>query len=219
MLNKTIYIDLKSYWHAGSGRSAGTFVDAIVHKNADGLPLIGGRHIKGLLRHAFAKAEAMGWFKNITLPEGPTSSLEALLFGSMSQQEGRYTTLPGMLFVSDACLPDGEANWLSKPEQAMLKQYLYTHLSSTAINENGSAKEDSLRTIEVTLPMTLEASLQLSAVAVDETHRAQQEAWLQQNDPWLPLIEASAMIESVGASRSRGLGEALITWNRSEGTK
>lgn len=219
MLHNTLYIDLKSYWHAGSGRSAGALADALVQKTAQGLPVIGGRHIKGLLRHALSKAQAMGWYDSIPLPEGPAQTLETLLFGSASQQEGRFATLPGMLLVSDASLPKAEAQWLAAPENATTRQYLYSHISSTAINETGTAVENSLRTIEVSVPMRLETSLQLAVLAVNEEHRIQQQAWLEQAKPWLPLIEAGSMIESVGASRSRGLGEAQFTWGTAQGAK
>lgn len=219
MLHNTLYIDLKSYWHAGSGRSAGALADALVQKTAQGLPVIGGRHIKGLLRHALSKAQTMGWYSSIHLPEGPAQTLETLLFGSGSQQEGRFATLPGMLLVSDASLPEAEAQWLAAHENAHVRQYLYSRISSTAINQEGAAVENSLRTLEVSMPMKLEAGLQLAVLAVNEDHRIQQQAWLEQAKPWLPLIEASSMIESVGASRSRGLGEAQFTWGVPQGAK
>src|SRR5690554_6874870 len=108
-----LQIELHGFWHAGSGRSAGALADALVQKSADGLPVIGGRHIKGLLRHALVKAEALGWFAGVQLPAGPAQTLETLLFGSANQQEGRFATLPGMLIVSDAALPNNEADWLA----------------------------------------------------------------------------------------------------------
>lgn len=219
MLIKTLYIDLVSYWHAGSGRSAGALADALVQKNSEGLPVIGGRHIKGLLRHAFSKAQAMGWYADMSLPEGPATDLETLLFGSVSQQDGRYETLPGMLLVSDAVLPSDEAEWLAVAENSNVRQYLYSHISSTAINSQGTAIENSLRTIEVVLPMKLVAQLHLGVSAVDKAHRIQQQSWLAQEKAWLPLIEASSMIDSIGASRSRGLGEAKFIWDTAKGAK
>lgn len=214
-LHNSIVIDIKGFWHAGTGRSAGALTDALVQKDAQGLPVVGGRHIKGLLRHALAKSEGLGWFKGHTLPDGPAKTIEALLFGSPNQQESRFATLPGMLIVSDASLPEEEAQWLAAAEQAVARQHLYSHVSSTAMTEKGTAKADSLRSLEVTLPMQLRANLWLDLTAVDSAHRTQQQAWLQQVEPWLPLVEASTMLDSLGASRSRGLGEAQVVWTSS----
>lgn len=216
---KTLLVDFHGFWHAGSGRSAGALVDALVQKNADGLPIVGGRHIKGLLRHAVAKTEALGWFADVKLPDGPAKSLETLLFGSANQEDTRFDTLPGMLVVSDAGLPAAEAAWLAAPAQAELLQHLYSQVSSTAMTELGTAKENSLRAIEVSLPTQLNAELQLLVTAVDEAHRAQQQAWLKTTAVWQPLIEASSLLDSLGASRSRGLGEASVSWKNSTGDK
>ncbi|ART83446.1 hypothetical protein CBP31_13110 [Oceanisphaera profunda] len=215
--NNSLLIDFHGFWHAGSGRSAGALVDALVQKNANGLPVVGGRHIKGLLRHAVAKTEKLGWFSDLDLPEGPAKNIETLLFGSANQEEERFATLPGMLIVNDAGLPQAEAAWLAAPEQAELLQYLYGQVSSTAITELGSAQEHSLRAIEVSLPAQLTADLQLVVTAVDEAHRAQQKAWLSTLAPWLPLIEASSLVDGVGSSRSRGLGEVSMSWQHSTG--
>lgn len=216
---KTLLIDFHGFWHAGSGRSAGALVDALVQKNADGLPIVGGRHIKGLLRHAVAKTEALGWFADVGLPDGPAKSLETLLFGSANQEDDRFSTLPGMLIVSDAGLPATEAAWLAAPAQAELLQHLYSQLSLTAMTELGTAKENSLRAIEVSLPSQLLTELQLLVTAVDEAHRAQQQAWLETAAAWQPVIEASSLLDSLGASRSRGLGEASVSWKNSTGDK
>lgn len=215
----TLLIDLHGFWHAGSGRSAGALVDALVQKNADGLPVVGGRHIKGLLRHALAKTETLGWFADVKLPDGPAKNLETLLFGSANQEDTRFDTLPGMLVVSDAGLPAAEAAWLAAPAQAELLQHLYSQVSSTAMTELGTAKENSLRAIEVSLPTQLNAELELLVTAVDEAHRAQQQAWLKTTAVWQPLIEASSLLDSLGASCSRGLGEASVSWKNSTGDK
>lgn len=214
-----LQIDVHGYWHAGSGRSAGALADALVQKNAAGLPVVSGRHIKGLLRHALSKAQVLGWFADVQLPAGPASDLETLLFGSANQQEGRFATLPGILIVEDAVLPEAEASWLAQPEQAQLRQHLYTQVSSTAMTELGTAKENSLRSIEVSLPLRLLCGLKLQVTAVDEAHRQQQQQWLQNPQPWQQLIEASSMLDSLGASRSRGLGEASFSWQASKGGK
>lgn len=210
-LKNTLIVDLHGYWHAGSGRSAGALADALVQKTAQGLPVVGGRHLKGLLRHALSKAEAMGWFADVNLPEGPAENLETLLFGSRSQQEGRFETVPGILFVTDGSLPEAESRWLGHENQAGVRQHLYRRASSTAITEKGTALADSLRTIEVTVPMQLLAGLSMQLTAMEKEYRDQQQAWLAESDAWVPIQQACALIDSIGASRSRGLGEARLS--------
>lgn len=218
-LNNKLIIDVHGYWHAGSGRSAGAFADALVQKTPQGLPRVGGRHLKGLLRHALRKAESLGWYRDLELPEGPVENLETLLFGTPSQQESRYNTAPGILMVSDGALPQPESDWLSQDDQSQLRQHLYRRVSSTAMTDRGTALADSLRTIEVTIPMQLHATLSMQPTAVDAAERAQQYAWIDRRDAWNSLLQACALIDSIGANRSRGLGEASLSLASVEGEK
>ena len=48
----TYTIELFSYWHCGSGLSAGADVDSLVIKDAKGMPFVPGKTIKGLIREA-----------------------------------------------------------------------------------------------------------------------------------------------------------------------
>lgn len=210
-LKNTLVVDFHGFWHAGSGRSAGSLADALVQRTPRGLPVVGGRHLKGLLRHAVAKAEALGWFSEVSLPAGPAQDIETLLFGSRSQQEGRFETASGVLFVSDAGLPEAESEWLGHPEQTEARQHVYRRVSSTAMTESGTALADSLRTIEVTVPMQLQAELFLDLTAIEPESREQQQAWISQKDAWVPLQQACTLVDSVGAGRTRGLGEARLT--------
>ena len=50
MQTLTYQIQFHSYWHCGSGLAAGAGVDALVVKDANGLPFVPGKTIKGLLR-------------------------------------------------------------------------------------------------------------------------------------------------------------------------
>ena len=45
-------IDIQSYWHPSTGRGQGSDVDALAHRDKDGIPCLPGRTIKGLLRDA-----------------------------------------------------------------------------------------------------------------------------------------------------------------------
>ena len=48
----TYTIEFFSYWHCGSGLSAGADVDSLVIKDAKGMPFVPGKTIKGLIREA-----------------------------------------------------------------------------------------------------------------------------------------------------------------------
>ena len=45
-------IEFFSYWHCGSGQTAGADVDELVVRDVSGLPFVPGRTLKGLLREA-----------------------------------------------------------------------------------------------------------------------------------------------------------------------
>lgn len=208
-------IDLHYYWHAGTGSSSGTHLDALCERDGDDLPFLSGRHLKGLLRHAVHRAEAWGWFATQALPSGPVEDWETLLFGTRSQSAQRFQTLPGMLVMGDARLPDDERDWLN--EQAAYKLMLFEELYSTAINEKGSARSHSLRGIEAALPMNLTALLQWEVTGLDPAHRQQQRQALEKENLANLLQAALPLVDAVGASRTRGLGEASLTLTTNQG--
>lgn len=208
MTEKYIHIDLAGYWHSGSGRSAGTHLDALTEKDLHGLPFVAGKQLKGLLRHALHRSLIWQWFEP-NLPTGPAGDLETLIFGSRSQTQSRHETLPGMLQVNDAQLSQAEHAYLQ--QHPRLASHLYTPLYSTAIDANGTAKEGSLRGIEVCLPVQLSSKIQMTLTSVDSEHRAQQQAWLSQPDAWQWLEICLPLIDAVGAHRTRGLGEATLS--------
>ena len=77
-----------------------------------------------------------------------------------------------------------------------LASFLYRNVASTTINEYGVAKEGSLRTMEVTIPVTLKGyigkELDFSAAEID-------------------LLQlAMKWTRSLGSNRNRGLGRCLI---------
>lgn len=186
-------IEILSYWHPGTGRGGGTVVDAAAHRDSAGLPVIPGRHLKGLLRHALERAEAWGW--------PGYSGLAQQLFGTRSEYPavGGFP-LPGCLRVSDARLPEAVANWLATGDGKKLTPRLFRSIHATAIDaDSGAAKDGSLRGIEVVIPLTLEARIDAAAADPVPTD------WSARLDGVLPLIDA------VGAHRARGLGRAILT--------
>jgi len=184
-------IDLKSYWHAGGGRDGGRVYDAVVQRDPDGLPLLPGRHLKGLLRDAATRAEAWDW-------EG-FKDLAKTLFGSRNPAGGGLSQR-GCLRISDARLPEPQRRWLASEGGRKLIPALFSGLYNTAVrHDTGSALDQSLRGIEVTIPVQLQACID------PVPGQTPPDGWAERIRELLPLIDA------VGAHRSRGLGRAEIT--------
>ncbi|MBM94524.1 MAG: hypothetical protein CMI09_01555 [Oceanospirillaceae bacterium] len=208
-------LDIKSYWHTGSGQGNGYHLDALCERDQDKLPMIPGRQVKGLLRHCVRRAEAWDWLDEFNLPEGYFSSHEELLFGSHSQQEGRYETQPGMLIVENARLPETERQWLALEQATELRGELFTELYSTAIDANtGSARQYSLRGMEACIPLQLLASIDLMETGLEPSLRAQQQTYLQSGTAWKVLATCLPLLDSIGANRSRGFGEVIASLNQ-----
>lgn len=202
-------VDIRSYWHAGTGRGASSYMDALVHTDSAGLPVLPGRTLKGLLRDAVYRAEQWGW-------DGVPPQTTEALFGSVGfdadkqqRQIPRAATQPGLLGVSDARLPAAVIAWIrdGKPmEQSARRKTLFTEMYSTAVDHaTGTAREQSLRGTQVVIPLKLES--EISIVPLSEYTQHQQmmrEQWRQVLNKCLPLIRA------VGAYRSRGLGRAVV---------
>jgi hypothetical protein len=190
-----LQIRVRSYWHSGTGRGLGAAVDAAAYRDADNLPALPGRHIKGLLRHALEQAQFLGW-------EGHADGiLVRRLFGQRTEQasSGQIPT-PGLLRVSDARLPAELCAWLTVDKHSAQRAALFRVLQSTAVDETtGSARDSSLRGIEVVVPLDLQASVELIPGAVPPP------GWHELLREVLPLIPA------VGGHRTRGLGRAQLT--------
>lgn len=190
-------LEIHSYWHAGSGRGSGPQADAVVVRTPAGLPYLPGRTVKGLVRDAMLVAEAAG-----QVEQGRT----AALFGQREPMEesedkglGRFSLEPGALRFSDARLGDTEQrrlaweSWAETEDGRAVAAELSTFLSSTKIDDRGQADKNTLRTIEVVVPLTLYAY-------VEPVDGADPGDWRSDLHKALPLLRA------VGSKRSRGLG-------------
>ena len=199
---KQLTIDIASYWHAGTGRTSGSHVDRLVDKTSDGLPYLNGRHNKGLIRDAVSRADSWGWFNDLAPIQTEGQPLTDWLFGSRpdgDNDETRFETTSGQLLISNATLTKFEAHTLTRAENAALRKNLYRHIFSTAIEHaTGTAKEHSLRGIEVTVPLTLTAEVE----CLDS-----QQAEL----VFAYLDRAISLIDHVGGMRNRGLGRATLS--------
>ncbi len=187
MSDATITFRMTGYWHIGSGTGSGASLDALVLRNRAGLPFIPGRSVKGLLREAVQQAEDFG-----QLNQGTTVTL----FGDPGEQDDRFGTVPGTLYFGNASLGESFDVWAARRENSTSLQQLFRELSFTAIDEKGLAVDKSLRRIELTIPLSLKASVQ----PLDKCP----EAWMKALKTAVPLLRR------LGSHRQRGFGRVCV---------
>jgi len=195
----TITIKLLGYWHAGSGLGQGGRADALVLRGSDELPYLPGRTIKGLFREGVLACEELGHVRD---------GMTRRLFGEHKPSERDRDSVQteddpgekdrdsvqagGQLFFSNAVLDDNMRKWLSEAG-AELRRQLFDVVASTALAD-GVADTDTLRVTEVTLPMTLTATVS----GPDDLD------W--QN----ALRKGASLVRALGSHRHRGLGRCEI---------
>ncbi|SUI57501.1 RAMP superfamily CRISPR-associated protein [Shewanella baltica] len=181
--------DLRSEWHLGSGREGGAYADNLVQKSPDGLPIINGKTIKGLLRHAFNESNKYQW-----LPDADVDTIEHL-FG----REGTDLMASGALKCESATLNLAEQHYFKENPSAI--DHLYRVRHATAIDPlTGTAQDGSLRAMEVVIPMAMQSRLTLTT---------DNPKILIQFSKWLDL--SLPLLCSLGGKRRRGLGEVIVT--------
>ena len=185
MNNRTLTINILEAWSAGSGKAEGAFLDAVPALDADGLPYLPGRTLRGLLREAILRLDEAG---------GCRAGLASTLFGSRSSGQDRYTTSPGLLRVDSARLPVAVRSHLQ--QHTKLKAGLFHDVFQTAIDDiTGVARSRSLRSARLAVPMTLWANI----VALKPVTAEQ----------WAALEASLAWLDGVGNGRTRGLGRCV----------
>lgn len=160
----TYRITFYDYWHAGSGLSAGARADSTVLKDVDGLPYLAGKTIKGLTRE-MAELLDETKFKECFGSEG------------VDIAECYFSNATIVKDVANEIISNG------------LQEKLYDTIASTAIGDNGIAIDNSLRTIEVVVPVTLEGYIDDVPDELVED-----------------LSKSLKMIKRIGLNRNRGLG-------------
>jgi CRISPR/Cas system CSM-associated protein Csm3 (group 7 of RAMP superfamily) len=170
----TYQIQFHSFWHAGSGLSGGVLNDNEVIKTTEGLPFLPGKTLKGLLREAA-----------IILEKTSTGLVSKKFIDNVFGQADDKGTL---CHFTNAFL-SGAIQKLIQLEE--LGSTLYQSLSSTAMDVEGQAKDNSLRTMEVTVPLVLYA--QIFDFPNDDSYQEQLNYCLQ-------------YIKRMGTKRHRGLG-------------
>lgn len=188
-------IQFFSDWHCGSGLAAGADVDLLVVKDINGLPYVPGKTMKGLVREAV---------EDIFTFRGKDKSTLVACFGNAEDRDNDIHNADskmqkGAAYFANAELPDGEAGRIISEQ---LQPYLYRSISATAIDDNGIAKEHSLRKMQVVVPCTLKGSI---LDVPDELAG--------------DVKDGLRMIKRLGQNRNRGLGRCDITIINQEGGK
>jgi hypothetical protein len=199
-VTRTVCFELLTWWHAGTGRGDGAAFDAVVHRTAEGLPLLPGRTVKGLLREAVGLAEhcdqiphgrTLRWF-GTPPPQTDADDREQKL------EAGRFGTEPGELVFASAELGDARmaAQWRRwAAHHPRERAALFGSLAATRIDANGICEDQTLRTVEVAVPLVLRAAVR----------GPQEDEWPRELEVALPLIR------NLGTGRNRGLGRVLVT--------
>ena len=195
MHNYLLNFNIKSDWHIGSGKEGGAYADALCLKNNEGLPYLPGKSCKGLLRDAFETAQNAGWIEQ---------NMVDLLFG-VENREGIQQQ--GMLQIFNAQLCEQESHYIVSKKAT---KHLYRVVQYTAIDElTGTAKQSSLRSLEVTVPMLLTAEIRINIdhpAYLENSNRVQIDEKFAQ---W--LTSAISLISELGAKRHRGLGKVTVS--------
>jgi len=171
-----IIIEFFTYWHCGSGTSGGSRVDALVAKDKNGLPYIPGKTLKGHIREM---AESLGDCKFLNLCFGGTADENEPCYKIEDKEK------EGVCYFSNAVLKES----VNKD----LTSYLYKTISATKIDDKGLAVDKSLREIEVTVPLTLHATIEDCPDSYKDK-----------------MKKAIRQIKRIGLNRSRGLGRCEI---------
>jgi len=162
-------VEFLDFWHISSGVSGGARVDSVVVKDKNELPYVPGKTIKGLARE-----------------------MAELLDNSLGEEIfGKEETHQKFLYFSNATLPKDQAEHIIKNN---LQEYLYSEIASTKIDQNGIAVDNSLREIEVVVPLVLEGFVEID---IDD-------------EKLKSLKESLQMIKRMGLNRNRGLGRCKV---------
>lgn len=198
MTDLTYKLTFLSFWHCGSGLSAGADVDALVIKDQQGFPFVPGKTLKGLFR------DAANTLKDFGHPAA-TEALINIVFGEAGDRqagEDEAATRPGCCFFSDAVLNPAFRQGVMKTSGGAVG-HLFSSLTNTAVDEDsGTAKNKSFRRMEVVIPLPLNGFITVS----------------EQPDDVKRLLKAcSKLVRRMGTGRHRGLGRCSLVMDEKGG--
>lgn len=189
MFETTLQIQFVSDWHVGSGLGDGAIADAVLNRDARGIPCLPGSAIKGALREGAWRLASY------------SSELEPLpdfLFGTHSQ--ARVSNQPGLVFVGQGKLDKGLRQWLE--DQGEFKEFVGDMTiirKQTRLDARKMVVPHTLRSIECGIPgLTFDSAI--SAAVPEDAN-----VWL---GAYLGAI--CACVKSLGGYRSRGIGRCRL---------
>jgi CRISPR/Cas system CSM-associated protein Csm3 (group 7 of RAMP superfamily) len=157
-----------------------------VNRTPDGFPYLPGRTIKGLLREA---AEVIRSFDTSLVGEHFLRDVFGQHPAAEVKPEG---AAPAQCFFTNAVLPERVRGQIAADDLP----YLYHILASTRLDDQGMAAAGTLRQLEVTVPMTLEAAVHF---------------FPEEKDYEKQLSYCFQWVKRIGLNRSRGLGRCKFS--------
>ncbi len=185
-------ITFLSDWHIGSGLAGGAELDAVVLKNKNQLPYIPGKTIKGLFRDAAMDLKDCGRLTESEIETIFGKEMAKLGVGDKDNLES-FTNKIQPFFGNAELFDDVSLELIDNK----LTDFLYRNMASTAISENGIAESQSLRTMQVCMPISLVGEI----TNIDSAEKKQL------------LLQAMKLIRGAGVNRNRGLGRCSIILN------
>ncbi len=203
-----------SWWRVGSGAGRMGVLDELVARSPDGLPWIAGKTLKGLVREALYELADFGQIKD-DIPElicgsAPQDKLDDENEDNFTANRKRFSTKKGHVRFGSAEMPKEWRDWASskKNENSPIIDALFDKRNMGAI-ENGVAKDNSLRSVEVTAPMVLEAKIQIISQEDITQDRADEISEA--------LVNCAPLIRRIGRGRTRGFGRVSVKIEKSGG--
>jgi CRISPR/Cas system CSM-associated protein Csm3 (group 7 of RAMP superfamily) len=194
MIQALLVIHCDSEWLIAGGDSTLGTADMAPMRDAEGLPFVPGRTIRGLLREAMSSVDDAFARDRSDVQAGQTERL----FGTRKQDGDAGEPRDGSVRIGDALLPQEVAGALDRAKGGDPQDIVHSIRRTALDGASRSAKKGSLREMEVVM-----AGLQLAADIRCET-----EADLR----WLAF--AAGLVRSFGHSRSRGLGRCRLEVRR-----
>jgi hypothetical protein len=184
------------YWHISSGLSAGARLDGTVIKDDNGLPYVAGKIIKGLTREM---AELLDdcTFVNSCFGGSTNDGKNGRPLDKCYDENAK--NIQGVCYFSNAVLDKETVDQIKTND---LQENLYDIISSTKIGSEDKFKDgkqiekkdiavdNSLREIEVVVPLTLIGEIRD----------------IPNQDCFDKMTQALKMIKRMGLNRNRGLG-------------
>ena len=182
----------QSWWLSGTGGGRGRHLDAVSHRDADGLPAMPMSQVKGTLRETAERLAGSG-------RAGWKPDFVEFLFGSRA--EGEASSEGAVAFLGDAEIPNSDRRGLVGTGDCACqrRRELYRRIAATQIGERGVALDRSLRYVEAAAPITLAGHLEWIASAPPPSD-------------WIELLDAAcAATLAFGKLKLDGYGAAIAS--------